>query len=229
MKQFNLWFILSLIVVLAMTCASQLKPTSNIYTASIDTQTEHDTIKLADIIDYTDRDGVMHFDTNKTKHLHGFTGDSIIHYYGYLFDVGEHNELKFDKIYNVQVQAFGNYNRYLYTLKHKGYPLNEFFARFDVKNNNVFRGGFQKLDINIDTNNVKSKNVILESISDITKNYKTSPSIPTTTNLLIKKMNKAYRLVYEVSITSFIPLDKRLIVIDAISGNILANYSTQNY
>ncbi|MFK7950570.1 MAG: M4 family metallopeptidase [Saprospiraceae bacterium] len=227
MKQFNLWFILALIAVLAMTCASQLK-TDNTYAVLTDTIPEQDTIKLDDIIQQVDRDGIIHFDTNKTKHLHGFTGDSIVHYYGYLFDIGEHNELQLAKVSYKKRKAFGNYHRYLYTLKHKGYPLNGFFARFDVKNNKVFRGGFQKLSIDIDTSQIKSKETVLESIKYITKKYKTSPSMPTTIGLGIEKINKTYKLVYSVSITSFIPLDKRLVIVDAITGKVLVNTSTKN-
>jgi hypothetical protein len=54
MKNFNLWFIFSLIAIFAMTCASQWNIThedtaqpNSLYT---DEPTEHDTIKLADNI-----------------------------------------------------------------------------------------------------------------------------------------------------------------------------------
>ena len=123
MKNFNLWFIFSLIAIFAMTCASQWnithEDTAQPNTLYTDEPTEHDTIKLADIVSYTDRDGVMYFDTNKTKHLHGFTGDSIMFYYGYLFDVGEHNELRFERksLYRQTREV----TTYFYSLYHKGY------------------------------------------------------------------------------------------------------------
>jgi hypothetical protein len=154
MKNFNLWFILTLIAIFAMTCASQWNithrktaQTNTFYTAP----TEHDTVKLADILLYTDRDGVMHFDTNKTKHLHGFTGDSIVHYYGYLFDVGEHNDLRFESKITTDYNYAGKITTYFYSLYHKGYYCKKVAANFDAKDNQLFSASIRKFDLDVDT------------------------------------------------------------------------------
>ena len=74
MKPFNLWFILGLITIFGMTCASQWKPTTS-YTATSDSiykqlkdrKLPTDSIKLEDILLHTDSDGTMYFDTEKRK------------------------------------------------------------------------------------------------------------------------------------------------------------------
>lgn len=165
MKQFNLWFILALIAVLAMTCASQLQPTDHTtYTVLTDTQPEHDTIKLEDILLYTDRDGIMYFDTNKTKHLHGFTGDSIVHYYGYLFDIGEHNELKFLRKITIDYEYAGKITTYFYSLYHKGYFCERVAANFEAKDNQLFSASLSNYQLDIDTVVTTNKNEAIETV-----------------------------------------------------------------
>ena len=237
MKQFNLWFILALIAVLATTCASQLQTTDYTYTVQTDTIPDHslprelgDTIKLEDILLYTDRDGVMYFDTNKTKHLHGFTGDSIVHYYGYLFDVGKHNELRFQSKITTDYKYKGKITTYFYSLYHKGYFCKRVVASFGEKGNQIFEGSFSKFDLDIDTiikikkeatveiakNNLDEKRYAWEEKG--WENFATKPE----PNLVIKEVSKnKYRLAYEGYYT-VLPLKTYLIHIDAQTGEVIS-------
>jgi Zn-dependent metalloprotease len=227
MKKFNLCFILSLIVISVIASASQWNITHE-YTAQSNTlytdePTEHDTIKLSDILSYTDRDGVMHFDTNKTKHLHGFTGDSIIHYYGYLFDVGEHNELR---LRNPEMREYSrNYKTFQYNLYNKDIYAVFNAAYFIEIDGKLSKCWYKKHEINVDTNSILSKEKVLNSITDETSKYKVSPEYPISPELIIKKIDGEYKLVYEIGITSFIPLAMRSITVDAITSEIISNVS----
>jgi hypothetical protein len=137
-----------------MTCASQRNITrrntalpNTFYAAP----TEHDTVKLADILLYTDRDGIMYFDTNKTKYLHGFTGDSIMFYYGYLFDLGKHNEAHIKGVNKNRYNPKLKINTYFYNIYHKGFYAIQNAAYIKEHNGTVFTCFIKKYDFNIDT------------------------------------------------------------------------------
>lgn len=230
MKQFNLWFILALIAVLAMTCASQLQPNDHTYTVQTDTIPDQslprnlgDTIKLEDILLYTDRDGVMYFDTNKTKHLHGFTGDSIVHYYGYLFDVGERNELKKGRVSTVNYKIAGEITKYRYDLYHKNYLYKRTSAYFEEQSGLITMAKFRRYDLNIDTTMVITESEAKKkAINDMPENIKVWQ---VKVNKKIKKVDEVDKLMYAVSIWSFAPMNHQEVLIDPKNGKICGNYS----
>jgi Zn-dependent metalloprotease len=239
MKNFNLWFILSLIAIFAMTCASQWnithEDTAQSNTLYTDEPTEHDTIKLADIVSYTDRDGVMYFDTNKTKHLHGFTGDSIMFYYGYLFDVGEHNELRFERksLYRQTREV----TTYFYSLYHKGYFCKRVAANFGEKGKQIFEGSFSKFDFDIDTSIsvTKEKAILIAKAAIPEKEYawekegwEAFANAPNPILTIHEVANNEYRLTYTFSLTVF-PFKIYDFIIDAQTGEILRKRDASNY
>lgn len=118
-------------------------------------------IKLEDIVLYRN-DGEMFFDTNKTKKLHGFTGDSIIHYYGYLFDVGEHNDLRLERKTNIDKVHYGTSQTFFYELYSKGYPTTVVCASFDHTNGILASGSFRSLHLDLDTSTQISKQQAVE-------------------------------------------------------------------
>ena len=236
MKQFNLWFTLSLIAILAMTCASQLK-TDKTYTVPIDIETERDTIKLEDILLHTDRDGIMYFDTNKTKHLHGFTGDSIVHYYGYLFDVGEHNELKFQSKITTDYKYKGKITTYFYSLYHKGYFYKRVAANFGEKGNQIFEGSLRKFDLNIDTSIsiTKEKAISIAKAAVLEKEYawekegwETFAKAPNPILTIHEVENNKSQLTYTLSL-SVLPYKIYDLIINAKTGKIVRKRDASNY
>lgn len=256
MKNFNLWFILALIAIFAMTCASQwdithrnTAQTNTFYTAP----TEHDTVKLADILLYTDRDGVMYFDTNKTKHLHGFTGDSIMFYYGYLFDVGEHNELRFEMKYSNNWH-YGKETTYFYNLYHKGYLLAPSIVSSNILGGQLYQSasGLDRYrDVDVDTTvKISPKaafDVAMEESRKILKevglekfiweyeNFKRYTPINDVNfikkNLTIKKDEKNnYRLAYRIEVMiSTITMTAYEYFIDAQTGEVITKQSLVNH
>lgn len=236
MKQFNLWFILALIAVLAMTCASQLK-TDHTYTVLNDTIPEHDTIKLEDILLLTDHRGVMYFDTNKTKHLHGFTGDSIIHYYGYLFDVGEHNELKFQSKITTNYKYKGKITTYFYSLYHKGYFCKKVAASFGEKGNQIFEGSFSKFDLDVNTNiSITNEKAILIAKAAVSEKeyawekegWEAFARAPNPILTIHETEKNKYQLTYTLALTVF-PFKIYDLIIDANTGEILRKRDASNY
>ena len=166
----------------------------------------------------------MHFDTNKTKELHGFTGDSIIHYYSYLFDVGEHNEWRLKHTIYKERESFGNYTTYIYEAYHKGYSTNKNVFYFDVKNEQIFRGKEISVvdDLDVDTTVIITSNEAKKNaVNDVHGNKRIWQI--RMSKKLIEKDNK-YNLVYAAVIWTLSPYNQYEVLIDKKNGDILDNY-----
>lgn len=121
MKQLNFWFILTVMPTIAVS-ASQWSNTENtLKNTTTEQKRLTDTLKLEDIVLHTERNGIMYFNISITEKLSGFTSDSIFINYGYLFDIGKHNELR----HNVQNYYYDNKGNFVtidyYNLYHKSF------------------------------------------------------------------------------------------------------------
>ena len=223
MKQFNIWLIFGLVSFITVTCASQWKSERTSNAKEGLSKEVGDTLKLEDLVLYTDEMGVMYFNTSITQKLLGFTGDSMFINYGYLFDIGEHNKMEFQGMTTRPVSKMGTYKTFWYNLHHKGFYAVRNAAHFVEKNGRLTEFWYKKYDMNVDTTAIRTQTTMLAAIKPETEKYKTyqAPSV----ELLIRKINGVYKLVYEVKIESLMPFDKRLFVVDASSLEILIKES----
>lgn len=119
-----------------------------------------DTLILEDLISYWDGD-IMYFNS-KVENLSKFTGDSIFYYYNHLFDLGEHNQMRFRRKQEFKDRIEPT-TRYQYDLYHKGYLLSEKAAFFYIIDNKIKKGAVRIPSyVNIDTSVNVSKDEAIE-------------------------------------------------------------------
>ena len=175
-----------------------------------------------------------------------------MHYYGYLFDLGEHNELKFNMKYGTN-KGNGKEIKYLYDLYHKGYLLAPRIASSYILDNKVYSSG-NGIDrysaVNVDTaikiSPKEAFNVALEESRKVLeelgqekfiweyddfKRYTPSNDEKSIKDKmkLVKIDNLQYQLVYQFEILiSLAPLTSFEFLIDAKKGELIKKQSTVN-
>ncbi len=230
MKRFNIWLIFGIISLIAVTCASQWNSKSTLNTKEKVLKEARDTLKLEDLVLHTDQNGIMYFNTSITEKLPGFTGDSMFINYGYLFDIGEHNEMQLREF----ISDYDGYKTFRYNLYHKGIYAVFNAAHFVEENGRLTKFWYQKYDINVDINNTisieKAIKVALNKIDaesyawenefwekkakDLDTTFYPSPK------LVIKKYETNYKLIYDF-IVSVSVVDNYIVQIDAKTGELI--------
>lgn len=240
MKHFNIWLIIAILALLAVTCASQWSKKHDVLNDKNTTDLT-DTLKLEDIVLYTDKDGEMYFDTSKVKELPDFTGDKIFDKYGHLFDIGEHNTLKLGSIQKSEYNSSHKEKGYFYDLYHKGYyAISD--AIYVEEINGILTSIYIKdytfdINENININKKEAIDIALKEIpsesyaweheywekqaKEMGKTFYPKPQ------LIVKKYNESYQLVYDVEVSVSV-IETYKVVINPTSGKVLEKRSMNN-
>lgn len=161
--------------------------------------------------------------------------DNIFSTYKNVFYLGEHDELVFERITK---DRSGKPEYYKFLQYHKGYPVRKNNFEFQYENNFLSKGrGKLSLGLDVDTSNKiseeKALKVAYENVPAEIYMWQELANHPKSTKETIDEFRYPkgkllifnQKLCYQFVIDVFKPFDVRVVLVDAINGDVVENYS----